>query len=104
MTVPALNVTVAATVMAAVGDIGRFADRRKVIACLGLDSKVRQSGAGPADHGHISEQRSSSARHALVEACWSTVRQSAPSPRSMRASEPGADTRSPSPRSASSPH
>ena len=42
---------------------------------LGLDPRVRQSGAGPANQGHISKQRSSSARHALVEACWSTVRQ-----------------------------
>jgi transposase len=39
---------------------------------------VRQSGAGPATHGHISKQGSSSARHALVEACWSTVRQPGP--------------------------
>ncbi|HYY42832.1 MAG TPA: hypothetical protein VE775_08890, partial [Pyrinomonadaceae bacterium] len=33
---------------------------------------------GPAAHGHISRQGSSSARHALVEACWSTVRQPGP--------------------------
>ena len=32
----------------------------------------------PATHGHISKQGSSSARHALVEACWSTVRQPGP--------------------------
>jgi transposase len=64
--------------MAAVGDIGRFADRRKLTAYHGLDPKVRQSGAGPANHGHISKQGSASARHALVEACWSTVRQPGP--------------------------
>jgi len=45
---------------------------------LGLDPRVRQSGAGPATHGHISKQGSVSARHALVEACWSTVRQPGP--------------------------
>jgi hypothetical protein len=71
MTVPGVNVIVAATFMAAV-------DRRKLTAYLGLDPRVRQSGAGPANHGHISKQGSNSARHALVEACWSTVRQPGP--------------------------
>jgi transposase len=78
MSVPGVNVTVAATFMAAVGDIGRFPDRRKLTAYLGLDPRVRQSGATPATHGHISKQGSNSARHALVEACWSTVRQPGP--------------------------
>ena len=63
---------------AAIGDIRRFGDRRKLTAYLGLDPRVRQSGAGPANHGHISKQGSRSARHALVEACWSTVRQPGP--------------------------
>ncbi len=78
MSVPGVNVIVAATFMAAVGDIRRFGDRRKLTAYLGLDPRVRQSGAGPAAHGHISKQGSVSARHALVEACWSTVRQPGP--------------------------
>jgi transposase len=78
MTVPGVNVTVAATFMAAVGDIRRFGDRRKLAAYLGLDPRVRQSGIAPAAHGHISKQGSASARHALVEACWSTVRQPGP--------------------------
>ena len=78
MTVPGVNVTVAATFMATVGDIRRFQDRRKLTAYLGLDPKVKQSGDAPANHGHVSRQGSSSARHALVEACWSTVRQPGP--------------------------
>jgi transposase len=78
MTVPGVNVTVAATFMAAIGDIRRFADRRRLTAYLGLDPKVRQSGGAPANHGHTSRQGSSSARHALVEACWSIVRQPGP--------------------------
>ena len=78
MTVPGVNVIVAATFIAAVGDIRRFADRRKLTAYLGLDPRVRQSGASPAAHGHISKQGSVSARHALVEACWTTVRQPGP--------------------------
>jgi transposase len=78
MTVPGVNVIVAATFMAAVGDIHRFPDRRKLVGYLGLDPRVRQSGAGPANHGRISKQGSASARHALVEASWSTVRQPGP--------------------------
>src|SRR5829696_5888072 len=78
MTVPGVNVIVAATFMAAIGDIARFPDRRKLTGYLGLDPRVRQSGVGPATHGHISTQGSASARHALVEACWSTVRQPGP--------------------------
>jgi hypothetical protein len=44
MTVPGVNVIVAATFMAAVGDIRRFADRRKLTVYLGPDPKVRQPG------------------------------------------------------------
>ena len=78
MTVPGVNVIVAATFMAAIGDIRRFPDRRKLTGYLGLDPRVRQSGVGPASHGRISKQGSASARHALVEASWSTVRQPGP--------------------------
>jgi transposase len=78
MTVPGVNVIVAATFMAAIGDVARFESPRKLVAYLGLDPKVRQSGTGPATHGRISKQGSASARHALVEASWSTVRQPGP--------------------------
>jgi transposase len=78
MTVPGVNVIVAATFMAAIGDISRFPDRRKLTGYLGLDPRVRQSGTAPASHGRISKQGSSAARHALVEASWSTVRQPGP--------------------------
>jgi transposase len=78
MTVPGVNVIVAATFMAAVGDIGRFPDRRRLTGYLGLDPRVRQSGASPGTRGRISKQGSCSARHALVEASWSTVRQPGP--------------------------
>jgi transposase len=78
MSVPGVNVIVAATFMAAVGDIRRFKNPRKLVGYLGLDPRVRQSGPGPATHGHISKQGSVRARHALVEACWTTVRQPGP--------------------------
>jgi transposase len=78
MTVPGVNVITAATFMAAIGDIGRFGDRKKLVGYLGLDPKVRQSGATTASRARISKQGSASARYALVEASWSVVR--APGP------------------------
>ena len=78
MTVPGVNVICAATFMAAVGEIHRFPSPRKLVAYLGLDPKVRQSGSGPAAHGRVSKQGSVAGRHALVEASWSAVRQPGP--------------------------
>jgi transposase len=78
MTVPGVNMIVAATFLAAIGDIERFRSPRKLVGYLGLDPRVRQSGPGPAIHGHISKQGSRPARYALVEACWSAVRQPGP--------------------------
>ena len=78
MSVPGVNVIVAATFLAAVGDIRRFRAARQLVGYLGLDPRVRQSGSAPAAHGHISRQGSPSARHALVEAAWSVVRQPGP--------------------------
>jgi hypothetical protein len=78
MSVPGVNVICAASFLAAVGDISRFKDPRKLVGYLGLDPKVRQSGPGPGTSGHISKQGSASARWALVEASWSAVRQPGP--------------------------
>jgi transposase len=78
MTVPGVNAIVAATFLAAVGDVGRFPGQRQLVGYLGLDPRVRQSGGTPATHGRISKQGSASARHALVEASWSVVRQPGP--------------------------
>jgi transposase len=78
MSVPGVNVICAASFLAAVGDISRFNDPRKLVGYLGLDPKVRQSGPGPGTSGHISKQGSASARWALVEASWSAVRQPGP--------------------------
>jgi transposase len=78
MTVPGVNVICAATFMAAIGEVGRFENPRKLVGYLGLDPRVIQSGSSPATHGRISKQGSVSARHALVEASWSVVRQPGP--------------------------
>jgi hypothetical protein len=78
MTVPGVNLICAATFIAAVGDVSRFFTSRKLVAYLGLDPKVRQSGEGPARSGRISKRGSASARWALVEAAWSVVLQPGP--------------------------
>jgi len=78
MTVPGVNVICAATFLAAIGDIRRFESSRKLTGYLGLDPRVSQSGTGPATHGRISKQGSMRARHTLVEASWSVVRQPGP--------------------------
>ena len=78
MTVPGVNVICAAIFLAAVGDIRRFKAQRKVVAYLGLDPRVYQSGSGPARGGRISKQGSPRARWALVEAARSVAQQPGP--------------------------
>ena len=78
MTVPGVNLICAASFIAAVGHGGRFLNRRKLVAYLGLDPKVRQSGEAPAHSGRISKRGSAAARWALVEAAWSVVLQPGP--------------------------
>jgi transposase len=78
MTVPGVNLICAATFIAAVGDPRRFLTSRKLVAYLGLDPKVRQSGEAPARSGRISKRGSASARWALVEAAWTVVSQPGP--------------------------
>ncbi len=78
MTVPGVNLICATTFLAAIGRSDRFMTSRKLVAYLGLDPKVRQSGEAPARSGRISKRGSASARWALVEAAWSVVKQPGP--------------------------
>ena len=78
MTVPGVNLICAASFIAAVGDPRRFLTSRKLVAYLGLDPRVKQSGEGPARSGRISKRGSPSARWALVEAAWTAVLQPGP--------------------------
>ena len=78
MTVPGVNVICAAIFLAAVGDVRRFKGSRQVVAYLGLDPRVYQSGSAPARGGRISKQGSPQARWALVEAARSVAQQPGP--------------------------
>ncbi len=78
MTVPGVNLVCAASFIAAVGNPRRFLTSRQLVAYLGLDPRVRQSGEGPARSGRISKRGSPGARWALVEAAWTAVLQPGP--------------------------
>jgi transposase len=78
MTVPGINVTVAMSIVAAVGDFSRFESPDRFVSYLGLNPKVKQSGDRPASHGRISKAGRSQARGMLVEAAFSASR--APGP------------------------
>ena len=78
MTVPGVNLICAATFIAAVGNPNRFLTSRKLVAYLGLDPKVKQSGEAPARSGRISKRGSAPARRTLTEAAWTAVLQPGP--------------------------
>lgn len=78
MTVPGIDVAVAISVVAAVGDFSRFSSPDKLVSYLGLNPKVRQSGDSPAVHGRITKAGRSQARGMLVEAAFAAAR--APGP------------------------
>ena len=78
MTVPGVSLMTAATFIAAVGDIRRFREPRKLVSYLGLDPKVRQSGSGAARHGRISKQGAAQVRQMLAEAAFVAVSTAGP--------------------------
>ena len=78
LTITGVNLTAAASLMAAIGDIHRFSHPGKLVSYFGLNPRVRQSGLGPAHHGRISKIGRSHARAMLVEAAWSAAK--APGP------------------------
>jgi transposase len=78
LTIPGVDRTVALSLVAAIGDIARFSDSRRLVSYLGLDPRVRQSGNQPARHGRISKQGRAQARGMLVEAAWACAKTPGP--------------------------
>ncbi|WP_299952064.1 IS110 family transposase [uncultured Ruegeria sp.] len=78
MTITGVNMVVALSVLAAIGDIGRFSSPEKLVSYFGLNPRVRQSGDKAAYHGRITKQGRSRARAMLVEAAWSVSRTPGP--------------------------
>lgn len=75
---PGVSATTAATLMAAIGDVSRFPTARHLVGYLGLNPRVRQSGAEPARHGRISKHGPGAVRAVLVEAAWVAARSTGP--------------------------
>lgn len=77
LTLPGVDVTVAQTVVAALGDVKRFADADRAAAYLGLVPSTRQSGEH-CYHGRITKQGASHARWMLVQAAQQVGRHPGP--------------------------
>jgi hypothetical protein len=78
MTIPGVDATVAISIVAAVGDFHRFPTPEQLVSYLGLNPRVKQSGAQPASHGRITKQGRAHARGMLVEAAWAAVKTPGP--------------------------
>lgn len=78
LTITGVNLTVAAGIVAAIGDINRFSSPQKLVSYFGLNPRVRQSGLGAAHHGRISKAGRSHARSMLVEAAWAAAKTPGP--------------------------
>jgi transposase len=55
MTIPGVDAIAAMAIVAAVGDFGRFTEPDRLVAYVGLNPKVRQSGNSAPVHGRISK-------------------------------------------------
>ena len=75
--IPGVGVTVAVGLLAAIGDVGRFASPDQLAAYFGLVPRVSQSG-DKCYHGPITKQGRSSARWLAVEAAQSLSQMSTP--------------------------
>jgi transposase len=78
LTITGVNLTVAAGLVAAIGDVTRFSSPQKLVSYVGLNPRVRQSGLGLAQYGRISKHGRAHARAMLVEAAWAASK--APGP------------------------
>jgi transposase len=73
-TVPGLGPVLTAAIIGEVGDIGRFANARKLVAYAGLDATTRESGQFVGSRNHLSKRGSPHLRRALWLAAISARR------------------------------
>jgi transposase len=78
MAIPGVDATVALSLVAAVGDFTRFRTGDQLVAYLGLNPRVRQSGGQPATHGRITKAGRAHARGMMVEAAWAASKTPGP--------------------------
>ena len=72
---PGIGVTIALTVLAAIGDIRRFETPKRLVGYAGLGAGVHDSGKEHRDKG-ITKSGRKELRWALVEAAWKAVQMS----------------------------
>jgi transposase len=77
LSVPGIGLVTAAALDATIGDVSRFARPKKLVSYLGLDPRVRSSGARSYT-GHISRAGQAHARAMLIEAAHAAVRTPGP--------------------------
>ena len=72
------SLTRAFALIAAIGNIERFARPERLVGSLALNPSAQQSGPGPAYHGRIPKQGRGHARGMLVDADWAAARSVGP--------------------------
>jgi transposase len=77
VTLPGVDVVVAQTMLAALGDITRFKSADKAASYFGLVPRTRQS-ADKVSHGRITKAGSSHSRWLMVQAAWASCRTMGP--------------------------
>lgn len=76
-TIPGIGITCASTLVATIGDINRFDSPEKLVAYLGLDCRVFQSGTSINGKGYISKRGNHSLRTLLFLAAFHARRHDA---------------------------
>ncbi|HKJ40100.1 MAG TPA: IS110 family transposase, partial [Anaerolineales bacterium] len=72
---PGIGVLTAMTILAAVGEIGRFSSSKKLVGYAGLGARVYSSGE-TTKTGGITKQGRSELRYAMIEAAWNAIKNS----------------------------
>jgi transposase len=78
MTIPGVGPITALSLVAVIGEVGRFPSSQQLVGYFGLDPRVRQSGDRPAWTGHISRAGQAHARGLLIEAAHQAARTPGP--------------------------
>jgi transposase len=68
--IPGIGITTAAALVAFIGDVNRFATPEKLVAYIGLDCRVYQSGTSVQGKGYISKRGNGYLRHMLFNAAF----------------------------------
>lgn len=79
LTIPGIGENLAARLIAEIGDISRFSNKRQLVAYAGIDPRVYQSGQVSGEHLHITKKGNKQLRTLLYLAVSSSLRLKKPS-------------------------